>query len=95
MGTKVHVSRMFHGKLLGLRIGWICPIKQVGQVVRVLHIEVHLPASVDHGGGIGLRIPDGPSILQLAKFVAHGEAIGAPQERLLGLVAGKPRKNPA
>lgn len=81
MGTKVHVSRMFHGKLLGLRWIGVRPVKQVGQVVGFLHVKVGLPTAINNGWRVGFGVPDGPSVIQLAKFVAHGgwltgEAIG-------------------
>lgn len=48
----------------------ILPVEQVGHVISIRHGEVGLPASFNNGRRISLRVPNGPTVGELAEFIA-------------------------
>lgn len=53
----------------------IKPVQQVGEVVSIFHGQRDLPATLDGRGRIGRRVPNGPAVIQLSKFIAHARII--------------------
>jgi len=46
-------------------------IEKIGQIVRIFHVEIGLPASFDNGGRIRRRVPNAPTVFNFPKLKSH------------------------